>query len=399
MPKKRPSTRFVTAHSAAQHWPRRTSHPCVFTAFVRGLDGARTPDADLFHDVWHGLRAALVQELKRRGLWHSPPRYLGVCGWERWDSAAPKDEARPDGRRAQASALGELVADGYAYIFVDRLQSLKRHLEDKPDIEGLVLLNIRHFLHERQREHDPLGFRIFELLQAAVEGALAAGEIHQLGGDGKVRNDTFLGFSPTAELPPLSPDFEPIILRWNDELLPGLVTARTRQQATVVRQLQRLLLELPRHGITAFRFKDLLDPLKSDVRRRWAAILAEEEKGCVMAAGAQAPATVAPASTVESRLSFEHLTRSVSASIDGLQAEPQTRSQLARLWHYLRRQHGDEEGAGGGESIPETAGPGQPSYRQLGQDLNIPRERLPSLFALLRRLVASVTSPVATKGG
>ena len=59
MLKRRPSTQFVTAHSSAQHWPRRTSMPSVFTAFVDGLQGARTPDADLFHDAWHGLRAAL----------------------------------------------------------------------------------------------------------------------------------------------------------------------------------------------------------------------------------------------------------------------------------------------------------------------------------------------------
>lgn len=357
MLKKRPSTRFVTPHSSAQRWPRRTGMPSVFTAFVRCLEGARTPDADLFHDAWHGLRATLVGEMKKRGLWQSPPSYLGAYGWESWDSEAPQGSGRAQG------ALGELVADCYAFIFVDRLQSLKRQLQEKPDIDGLVLLNIRHFLHERQRAHDPLGFRIFEMLQAAAEEAVSSGALHILAGDRKIRNDTLLGFDPAADPPSTPSDLEPIVLRWNDELMPALVTARTRQQAAVVRRLREHLLDLPRRGIAAFRFKDLLDPLKRDARERWAAL----------------PAPDLPESTDESRQSFEDLTRCISASIDGVEADSRTRGQLRTLWNYLWRQH-REEGQEGGLDAP-------PSYRQLGQRLNISRERLPVLFALLRQLV------------
>lgn len=391
MLKSRPSTHFVTAHTSAQHWPRRTSMPSVFTAFVRCLEGERTPDADLFHDAWHGLRAFLVKEMKRRALWHSPPCFLGAYGWERWDAEAPSAERRGPGSGAspaQGSALGELVADCYAFIFVDRLQSLKRHLQDKPDIDGLVCLNVRHFLHERQRAHDPLGFRLFELLQAAVEEAISAGALHLLAGDKRVRNDTLLGFDPAAEPPPARLDLAPIVARWNDELMPALITARGRQQDTVVRQLRDRLLELASRGIEAFRFKDLLEPLKRDARGRWAALL-EEEKGAVApSAGAvRSPAPVLLGSTVEARQSFEHLTHCVSTSIDGMKAS-RTRTQLAALWHYLQRRHGEErEEAGRDESDPETIGEWPPSYRRLGERLNIPRERLPSLFALLRQLV------------
>lgn len=384
MAKKRPSTQFDTAHSSAQRWPRRTSMPSVFTAFVRCLQGPATPDADLFHDAWHGLRAALVNELKRRGLWQSPPSYLGVCGWERWDSEAPGSSST----RRQASALGELVADCYAFIFVDRLQSLKRHLEEKPDIDGLVLLNVRHFLHERQKEHDPLGFRLFELLQAVVEEAVSSGALFVLGGDKKVRNDTLLGFDLGAELPPKRLDFEPIVTRWNDQLMPSLVTARGRQQTSVARRLRACLLDLPQHGVWAFRFKDLLDPLKEDARRRWAALLGGEEGPVARppeAVPVQTPAL--PGSAVESRQSLEYWSRCISTSIDRMEADPRTRTQLATLWQYLWRKHGEEGVTGRGEPGPETLGENPPSYRQLGQRLNIPRERLPVLFALLRQLV------------
>ena len=385
MVKRRPSTHFVTAHSSAQHWPRRTSMPSVFTAFIRCLQGERTPDADLFHDAWHGLRAALANEMKKRGLWQSPPCYLGVCGWESWDSEVPQG---PSAHREQG-ALGELVADCYAFIFVDRLQSLKRHLQDKPDIDGLVLLNIRHFLHERQRAHDPLGFRIFELLQAAVEDAISSGALYVLAGDKKIRNDTLLGFAPAAELHPSPPDLEPIVIGWNDELMPALITARTRQQTAVVRQLRGFLLELPQRGVEAFRFKDLLDPLKRDARERWAALLGEEKGSIAPSSDAAQIATPAQlGSNVESQRSFEDLTRCVSTSIDRMEADPRTRAQLTTLWQYLWRQHG-EEGEETGCNEPDLGRTGKrlPSYRQLGQRLNISRERLPVLFALLRQLM------------
>jgi len=382
MLKRRPSTHFVTPHSSALRWPRRTSIPSVFTSFVGSLQGERTPDADLFHDAWHALRAALVSEMKKRGLWQSPPCYLGVYGRESWDSR----ELEGSGATPAQGALGELVADCYAFIFVDRLQSLKRHLQEKPDIDGLVLLNIRHFLLERQRAHDPLGFRVFELLQAAVEEAISSGSLHLLAGDKKIRNDTLLGFAPDAELPATPLDLEPIVRRWNDELMPGLITARTRQQAAVVRQLRNDLLELPRHGIEAFRFKDLLEPLKRDVRGRWAAVLGEGEEGAVAPSSdpVQVLGPALPEGTVESRQSFEHLTRRISASIERLEADSRTRSQLRTLWDYLWRQHGEE---GESHSEPDLRTTRPPSHRQLGQRLNIPRERLPLLFSLLRQLV------------
>ena len=360
MPKLRPSTRFETPHHAAHQWPRRTSMPSVFTVFVRNLQGEETPDADLFHDAWHGLRAALAKEMKRRGLWLSPPCYLGVFGWERWDTG---DAA---GARAQASALGELVADCYAFIFVDRLQSLKRHLAEKPDIDGLVLLNIRHFLHERQKAHDPLGFQIFELLQAAVAEAVASGSLHVLGGDGRVRNDTLLGFAPTAEPGSAPLDLETIAMRWNDELLPTLMTSRGRQQAVAAERLLGQLLELPQDGVEAFRFRDLLEPLKSDARQRWAALLQGKEE---------------EESADESRQGLEDLTRCVSDSILRMETDPRTRTYLAALWRYLWRQHGGEPGL-------KRSVKSHPSFRKLGQLLDIPRERFPMLLDTLGQLVA-----------
>jgi hypothetical protein len=391
MAKKRPSTRFVTPHAAAHFWPRRTSMPSVFTAFVRGLQGEHTPDADLFHDAWHGLRSALASEMKKRGLWQRPPSYLGVYGRERWDAEDRLGDSAGSAAGAQVSALGELVADCYAFVFVDRLQGLRRRLADHPDIDGLVRLNIRHFLHERQRDQDPLGFRIFELLQRAVAAAVSRGALRVLAGDERIRNDTLLGFEPTAQVRAIPPDLEHAVRHWNDELLPVLITARSRQRAAVVERLEQRLLELPLHDVHAFQFKDLLDPLKRDARRRWAALLADQPHGGSAArAGEAGRANLAPPhEAVQSRRSLEQLTRCVSSAIDREQVDAHTRMQLASLWQYLRHQHGsDETAAGHDEGAPAIATPARPSYRQLARRLKMARARLPMLFATLRRLVA-----------
>lgn len=368
----------------------------VFTAFVRDQQGAETPDADLLHAAWDGLQAALGGELKRRGLWHNPPCYLGIYGHERWDAEEtvgdPMSHAWCYTRPAQ-SALEELVTDCWAYIFTDRMQGLKLQLEDKGNIDGLVLRNVKNFLHERQREHDPVGFRVFERLKDALVDAVSRRALYVLGGDPRIRNNTVLGFEPATELRLPAVELGPVVARWNDELLPGLVNARGRQEAAVLERLDQLLRELPRHGIPCFRFKDLVDPLKSDARQRWAAFLAREDAaGTIEHAPDQIQVLrhVLPEHTVETRESFEHLTRCVSAAIERLEADPRTRRYLSTLWEYLqhRNGHGHPGGDGGSRPADEETGDGLPSHRQLSQRLRIPRERIPMLFTTLQQLVS-----------
>jgi len=74
--------------------------------------------------------------------------------------------------------LEELLADCYAFIFVDRLRTLQVQLAIKPNIDGLIFLNIRNFLYERQKDHDPLGYHVFTVVVAAVKKCLANGVLH-----------------------------------------------------------------------------------------------------------------------------------------------------------------------------------------------------------------------------
>jgi len=343
----------------------------LFTQYLRSLEG--TPDERLALAVWKRLREILKSELKKRGLWYNPPSYLGIFGWSTWSEAGE-------------GALEELVAECYSFIFVDRLGRLLAQLRAKPNVEGLILLNVHHFFLERQKEHDPLGYRVFEMVQAAARQAVEQGELFVLSGDPQVRNSTVLGFAPDAPEDAAPASLGSLVARWNDELLPDLVMARGRRQEDVWLKLRGFFRELESQGILSFRFRDVLDPLKSDTRLRWAALLGEGEEG---GTPERAVRKVLPETPVESQESLEKLTRYMSAAVSRMPMDPRTREYLATLWQYLRFQVGASEAAG---SLEPLAGePGdleRSSHRRISQLLGIPRERLPGLFSTLRQLAS-----------
>lgn len=337
----------------------------VFTDFVRSLEAHGEPEPRRLAVVRDVLRAALRGELRRRGLWTAPPGYLGVYGHASWDEA-----------------LEELLAECYAFVFVDRLRSLQAQLRVKPNIDGLVFLNVRHFLHERQKENDPLGAQVFQVLQAAVRGAVAAGELHVLAGDSRIRNETVLGFSPDADPASVAGrDLRAAAARWNDALLPDLVTLRGRREAEVVERLRGCLPDLQAEGVEAFRFKDLIDPLKADVRARWAALLDHAAGEPAIERGedetVRAVRLVRPDTGFEERQLYRRLVACVLAAVERLDVNDKTRSYLSTLWQFLRVQ------AMGAQEQDEE----RPSQRRIGDLLGIPRERLPDLYKTLGRLL------------
>lgn len=339
----------------------------AFTTYVRSLERGE-PDSASLAALHKALRTALRAELRRRGLWKSPPSYLGIFGWASWDERPASGE----------DALGELRADAYSFIFIDRLRSLRAHLALKPDIEGMVLLAVRQFIQERQEKHDPLGTQVYAVLRSAVRDALAARELHLLQGSDRIGNDTVLGFAPGAEARPRAMDFRPLIARWNGLLMPGLVINRGRRQEEVVRRLRELFPELRAEGAEAFRFKDLIDPLKADVRARWATAFEQEggETGLEEAEGdeAQRVPLVQPDVGVEERQFLGKVIACVLETIARLDASEATRGYLYRLWQFRRLQ------AGSGDDRT-------PSARKLEALLDVPRERIPALFRKLGELV------------
>ena len=378
----------------------------VFSDYIDALEKGEAPEGQRFAELWRALRRALRSELKRRGLWESPPAYLGIYGGQSWEPAGTRaGEGDPDG------ALEELLAECYAYIFVSRLRSLQAQRKLKPNVDGLVFLNIRHFLHERQREHDPLGSQVFAVLQAAVRLAVAAGELAVIAGDERIRNDTVLAFGPAVDPavdlalgPAAGTDLPALVARWNDELLPDLVTSRGRRQEAVAQRLQEHLLALRRQGVGAVRFKDLVDPLKADVRARWVALLDRAQGEAVVAIGAEGRPEVVrlvrPDSQAEERDVFRKLVACVLAALERLDVNDRTRAYLATLWQFIRVQtsEGLEASPGALDAAFAELGEaeeGRPSLRLLAEQLKIPRERLAGLYQTLGELLARCRTAIA----
>ena len=376
----------------------------VFTAYVEALDpGGTEPNSELFDAVWSALRKVLKSEMKRRGIWESPPSYLGVVGWQAWFSVAHAAH----GPRRFADALAELVAECYVFVFVTRLRSLKAQLELKANVDGLVVLNVRHFLQERQRACDPLGFRVFESVQNAVRVAVDAGDLYVLSGNPKIRNDTVLGTAPweSAGQTPRA-ELAVIVARWIDGLLPELITARGKVRRQVVETLRGHFGRLADEGVGMFRFKDLSDPLKDHVRARWAAVFEQDQagSGTVRTDSPKADPLFWPAATLEERQSFVKLTECVGDRLERRRMSGKTRKHLHKLWEFLRlwasEPPGQRPGTPSQGGLPAGLPEGElPSHRKLAQLLRIPRERLPGLFATLAEVARECREATLVEGG
>jgi hypothetical protein len=354
------------ASLSTERWREKTVPEGTFTEYVRSLERGE-PDARGFAALREALRAALRAELRRRGLWNSPPSYLGIFGWRSWDERTSSGE----------DALEELRAEAYPFIFITRSRSLRNHLAIQADIDGLVVLAVRQFVQAQQEKHDPLGAQVYAVLRAAVREALKAGDLHLLAGSERIGNDTVLGFVAGAAPEAPGGDFRPLAARWNGLLLPGLVTNRGVHQGEVVQRLRELLPELRHEGGEVFRFKDLIDPMKSDLRARWAAAFEQERGETGLEEGEEDEVRrvplVLPDLWAEERQFLEKVIACVLESIAGLNAGEKVRGYLYRLWQFRRMQ-----AALGEERTP--------SARKLGDLLGVPRERVSELFGTLDKM-------------
>ncbi len=342
----------------------------TFTRYVRAIASRGEAVGGMVEELRAELRKALVREMRWRSLWASSPAYAGVLGWPSWT---------PGDTKGTASPLDDLLSDCYLFVFGQQLHRLLHQLRVHPKIDGLVVVYLRHFLTDRQKHHDPLGYRLFEILCAAVRGSVAAGELHVLRGTPAIRNQTVLGAASDADPARAAPieELRPLVARWNDALLPGLVTAERAARRKVTEGLRDHLVSLEAEGVVVFRFKDLLDALKEDVRARWGGLQRQEGGETAIEEGGEGVRRLVrilrPETRVEDLDSFKKLVRCVSNLIPKVDARRKTHAYLEQLWNFLRRWS-----LGLREALP--------SNRELEGELKIPRERFPGLYETLGQL-------------
>lgn len=349
----------------------------VYTDFVRQLEpGGPGPPAELFDLLWEGLRGTLAVEMKRRSVWQTRPSFLGVLGHTRWVEPG-----------VGSDGLDELTGDCFEFVFVRRLEGLRRQAERKPTVDGLVLLAVRHFLLEAQKTNDPLGFRVFEILRDVVLAVVAAERLWVIAGSPKIRNETRLAHHP--EVDPevaLGTDLSELVERWSEERLADLVEATHRALGRLIDDLGEELVAFLGPERPAFRFGDLAAPLKQQVRWGWAARFSGLS-GFVASMEVDEPEDPDSPSTteIEERQRLGLLVRCIERSPERRELDERARRYLDLLWGYLKGLADVEVPAMLEEVANDPSPEGPISQRRLAEHLGIPRARLPGLFDLLRR--------------
>jgi hypothetical protein len=241
---------------------------------------------------------------------------------------------------------------------------------------------VYNFISQRQRRSDPLGYEIFQLFRSAVREAIAEGELFVLAGQEKVRNNTVLG-PREAAFPGerVAPEIlDGVIPQWDDGIWMGLLSSKLGRKR-LVDQLRACLLDLEGQGIAVFRFKDLVDSIKREARRRRKAVFEQDPLGLAASAAQQdihsqrIHGNFRPKAQFEEIDSFEKLVVCVADLIEHLENRVRTRLYLRTVWTFLRRYSAEDD--------PVAL----PSHRKLAELLRIPRERLPGLYETLGELI------------
>lgn len=221
----------------------------LITQHIETFDAATV----LSKEILEIIGKVLKSKMQERNLWYEPPILLGYSDHNDWQN---KD------------AFTDIKIDCYEYAILRRYQSLKAQASIKDNIDGLVFLNIDHFLQERQQAHDPEGYAIFKNVEAVLQDLSKSGfiKLDNLQSKQKIRNTTicilanqnnktpFLDYGLIKQIVANHPKYDAIVNN-------AIKISREAQQS-----LSSLITHLKQEGITIFRVMDLVNVLKKASR-------------------------------------------------------------------------------------------------------------------------------------
>jgi len=280
-------------------------------------------------------------------LWEFPPAYLGYGDYSSWSAVFAEGDA---------DALPTL--DCYLEAIVRRYAALMHQLARKDNVDGLVHLNIKHFILKRQKDSDPIGYAVFKNLQATLQDLVASGVLHPIppvpGGAVRVSNQTVLTYTAGASAPPApAAALEAVLDRspeW-EQALPRLSKIGKGAQ----RLLGTCIRGLFASEVGTFRVGDLVGPLKVRARAAYARRHAPAGQEVVAAEVGDNTVqglirTVRPdLGYQEARESLQRLLSCIEQGIVQQNFQERTREGLQRLVQELR-QHADSD-----EEVPSLA--------------------------------------------
>ncbi len=134
-----------------------------FEAHVTRLRRGGGPGIELIHLVSGVMRA----KLSERNLFRAPPAFVGFPEIDSW---------------CEDAALDLLAVEAVEWAIVRRLRALCARMDAGDNVDGFVFTNLDHFLTERQRHADPIGYATYRWVQKVLEERVEAGRVRCTGG-------------------------------------------------------------------------------------------------------------------------------------------------------------------------------------------------------------------------
>ncbi len=131
----------------------------------------------------------------------------------------------------------------------------------------MVYQNIKHFLTDLQKKHDPIGYHLARQARRAAECAVDKGilKASELSHKGKIHNPTLLTFS-TAKSTTLSEKSSIFDALRNNQTWKEIRPQLAGKSEKFQERLCEIVCQLKDSDINCFRFKNLADAMKEDVR-------------------------------------------------------------------------------------------------------------------------------------
>lgn len=221
------------------------------------------------------LGRMIASRLRAIEMWDQPPQFLGYGEVARWAEAYPAD---PEAH-AEDYATAPPTLDFYTDRFVPALDGdgpLATVRSTTGDVAGYVAVMVRHFLIDRQRKQDPVGYAVFKTLEAVVQELARAGtaqlsDLHERKSKpGLIRRATRVRFPNPVGPRPTAPVHELVVAA---DTLRGNVHKLSKRGRGAQALLGPAVAALPVSGVEGFEFGELLVPLQAAVReakRVWA---------------------------------------------------------------------------------------------------------------------------------
>lgn len=320
-----------------------------FSHHLRVLASGDDDDDESLRKTLKKIRRILGNLLKARRMWWQSPRW----------------QALPYDHWGEPGALEELVHDAYHEALLAPAKALQALLDaGARSVDAAVARNLDHFLTRRQRNLDPLGFRVYSITLQVFESLVATGQA-KVSPPGDIGNGSRLILERGSWRKPIEDQCEQLARDWGHGLMPDLLTARHgRPKKDLLDRLAALVSDLGnRHSVP---FAEVVAGLRRGARELSGQLVSPTDDP-----GPEWLGALRLENTENAGARYLALVGCIDHGIPTLAPTPKTRGHLERLWHFIQQW-----------ALEEDTG-GFPSNRRLEDLLKIPRQTIHRLFDYL----------------